>query len=202
MTWVFVLVLIVLAVCVVAELEMGLRAPLTWRLSGRFRAGVALTLASAGLSCNSNPSAPSIAQLGGRWTATLIVNSVDGGECLAGLVAVGMSSTYGLTIDQNGSALEAYPSSGCTLRGTASSSSFTLTAEPSLTCNTFRGLRCPDGSLRDIALVQQTISGHLDATITITDRQQYNLFAAGTSMLAGTLTTTATGTMARCFVNC
>src|SRR5712692_7239874 len=155
---------------------------------------VSVGLAIASATCGSGPAAPSVLQVGGTWTGTATLTKAVGGECFEPTYAffVGYEpAPMTFSISQNSSNLSS-STQGCTLTGTAGLSTFLLTATQSTCPEIQRNQLCPDNlTRRDIALVEQTISGSVTGnTMSVTIVEQDNVFAAGTATLVGTLSTT------------
>ena len=147
--------------------------------------------------CGDNPTAPSVAQVGGTWTGTGTLRTVSGGDCVAETVRafVGQPGDFTMVITQNGTALTSNSLQGCPLTGTADASSFTLSGTaPSCAPARERDWPCqPAGSgvFRDLQMTERTITGTLSGTrnlMTVTDKD--NVLLPGTATIVDVLTMT------------
>src|SRR5712691_4475632 len=100
------------------------------------RACVVLPLISAmacGGSSTTAPTAPTITQVAGLWTASTTLTQVSGGDCVGALFlsSVGSPARYTLAVQQSGASLTATSTassdgSTCQYTGTAGASTFQL----------------------------------------------------------------------------
>ncbi len=159
---------------------------------------VALTAACA----SPPPPAPSATQVAGAWIANAALTSAVGGECVGAdlqaaagrrdryLVALAGESSLAATITSEGNG------TSCAYSGPNAGGALTLTMT---TCRLSQvpNVLCGNGSRRDLQLVGGTLQGtasSLTGTGSGTDVTTWNVLAAGSTQVLGTLTLRATFT--------
>jgi hypothetical protein len=163
----------------------------------RYVGTVFLCVAFVLTGCGGNPTAPSVAQVGGAWTGTGTIISVTSDDCVLETFRnfVGEPGDFSFVITQNGTELTSNSLSGCPLTGTADASSFTLRGTAP-TCAPARSRDWPcqpagSGVFRDLQMTERTITGTLSGTrnrMTMIDKS--NVLLPGTETIVGVLTTT------------
>lgn len=162
------------------------------RLALTVAVGLALTACGGGDSNNgtstpTTPSAPTIAQVGGVWTGSVVQTSASGGDCVGPFFqqSNGASDRYTVTISQSGTFLTATASSqtsgsSCTYSGTAGSNTLALNF---LDCQSGAAYRvtCAGGFQRDIYLRARSITGTVSGNvINGTTGETWNVYPVGT----------------------
>jgi hypothetical protein len=156
------------------------------------------TVFASAIGCGS-PSAPSAPQVSGAWVGNSTLASVSGGECVGSTLqaAIGTRDVFTTALKQSGATLEAtVASSGngtsCAYAGTVDGSAVML-AMASCQTDHVTGVRCGNGSVRDLQLRAGTIAVDVSSrtTATGTDTSTWDVMAPGNAVSIGTLTLTA-----------
>jgi hypothetical protein len=124
---------------------------------------------------------------------------VGGGECVGSTLqtAIGNRDVFTTALKQNGAALEATvasPGNGtsCAYSGTVDGTTVALTMA-SCQADRVTGVKCSNGSVRDLHLRAATIAADVSSrtTATGTDTSTWDVIAPGTVVSVGSLTLTA-----------
>lgn len=167
-----------------------------------------LLLVVGTLGCGGSPASPTTvklsatAQVAGVWAYRATLTSVSGGECVGALLqqSVGTVQAGTLQVQQTGASLSATltndsDGSSCSYSGTAGASSMALNAS-FCTSATINGIRCSNGSTRNMALQVASINVSLaGSSATGTSADTYNVTTTGNAPIATmTLQGSVTGT--------
>jgi hypothetical protein len=136
----------------------------------------------------------------GTWASNVTLASVSGGECAGAALqtAVGRRDIVTTAIQQTGSALSARVTSegngtSCAFTGTVGGGAVSLGMA---SCEAARvSVQCANGAARDLQLVNDTITGSIQAGSGAgTEASTWNVLASGSSAPIGVLTLNATFT--------
>jgi hypothetical protein len=151
--------------------------------------------------CSDSPAAPSSASVAGAWLANSTLTSVSGGECVGATLQPGLRDVFLTALKQTGDSLEATVTSQgngtiCAFTGSTAGGSATLNLS---SCQAGRvvGVRCADGSVRDLQPVGETLTANVNPAIGTgngTDVSTWNVLPAGSAAPVGVLRLTASFT--------
>ena len=132
--------------------------------------------------------------------------SVSGGECLAGAYdsSIGSSDKVTMTFTESGSSITAISTAqsngiSCNWTGTADTDRFALNLSTCQSAVNAIGVKCSNGSTRDVKIASSGMNMVIDAngTYSGTKADTYNVFNSGTSTQVGTLTFSYTVSMTK-----
>jgi hypothetical protein len=152
------------------------------------------------LGCSGSPTAPSVSHVAGAWLANSTLATSSGGECVGTTLqaTIGSRDVSTIALRQYGTALEATVASegngtSCAYSGSVSGDALTLRTT-SCQADRVPGVRCSNGSVRDLQLVNSAITASLNAQLGTgagRDVSSWNVYLPGTATLVGTLTLAA-----------
>jgi len=158
------------------------------------------TLVACSPGCGGAPTAPSTGRVAGAWLANSQLATAGGGECVGAILqsATVRRDVFTTAVKQVGTALEATVASqgngtSCSYSGSVNGSALALNLA---SCQAARivGVRCSNGELRDVQLVNGAIAANVDAQLgTGSGREtsSWTIYVAGTTTPVDTLTLSA-----------
>jgi hypothetical protein len=160
---------------------------------------VSALLSASACGGSSPPTAPSTEQVSGVWMGHITLRSVSGGECVEPTLQSSVGSSRDIfaahiqQADQTLNATVGYQGNqtSCSFAGSVKGDVVTLNMT---TCQAdrVRNFRCADGSMRELQLVGDTMTGHAALGYgTGTEMSTWSVMAPGSTASLGRLTVSA-----------
>ena len=150
--------------------------------------------------CSHSPTAPSSSHVAGAWLANSTLATASGGECVGDTLQArsGSRDVFTAAVVQDGTTLSATVASQgngttCAYSGSVDGNAVALNMT-SCQADRILSVRCGSGDLRDLQLVNGTITANVDALLGTgggRETSSWTVFVGGTTTSVGTLTLSA-----------
>src|SRR5512138_2496533 len=162
----------------------------TWWAGCALIAACSLLVPACG---DSNPSSPSVEQVSGVWMGHITLRAASGGECVGPTLqsSLGSRDIFAAHLQQDAANITATVGyqgnqTSCTFAGSVNASTVSM-RQTSCQADRVRSFRCADGSVRDLQLTSETMTGRAETGFgTGTDTSTWTVMLPGTTTSLGT----------------